>query len=134
MALSDLLERLDGLCDYTVTPDQTLIVVSSWNGRALSVPCRVLIDVAGFDAFAIDDETREALWPDASVSDASINLVLVHLEEAVATEAHAVGPLRLNSDGLRVPPSRLVSTERDPATDLRFYAPRSREEYPERRT
>jgi hypothetical protein len=53
-------------------------------------------------ATALGAECRDALWPDESTETAGFNLLLVHLDEVVATR-DTTGPLRIAADGVQWP-------------------------------
>jgi hypothetical protein len=47
----------------------------------------------------LGEEIREVLWPDATVEQAGFNILLVHLDEVMATRVVAA-PLRITAGGL----------------------------------
>ena len=53
-------------------------------------------------------DCRDELWPESSVEDAGFNLLLVHVDEVVATRDTST-PLRVNREGLVWPEARFVS-------------------------
>ena len=54
---------------------------------------------------AIGEECRDALWPDGTVESSGFNLLLVHLDEVIATR-DTTQPLRITADGLQWPGQR----------------------------
>ena len=53
----------------------------------------------------IGEGCRDALWPDQTVEAAGFNLLLVHLDEVIATR-DPTEPLRITADGLPWPGGR----------------------------
>ena len=53
---------------------------------------------------ALGQDAREALWPDATIDDAGFNLLLVHVEEVLATR-HVDVRLLINATGVVWPPA-----------------------------
>lgn len=54
---------------------------------------------------AIGEDCRDDLWPDSSIEAAGFNLLLVHLEEVLATRDTSE-PLRITGQGLEWPETR----------------------------
>ena len=54
----------------------------------------------------LGQECRDALWPGSSTEAAGLNLLLVHVDEVVATR-DTTEPLRITADGLEWPESVL---------------------------
>ncbi len=51
---------------------------------------------------ALGEDCRDALWPSSSIEAAALNLLLVHLDEVVATRDTSE-PLRITDQGLEWP-------------------------------
>jgi hypothetical protein len=53
---------------------------------------------------ALGEDARDALWPDATIDDAGFNLLLVHLDEVLATR-RVDGSVLINATGVVWPPT-----------------------------
>lgn len=68
-------------------------------------PVRLLVSEAALAEAVrrIGEDCRDALWPTSTVDEAGFDLLLVHLDEVLATRV-VDGPLRITADGLVWPP------------------------------
>jgi hypothetical protein len=98
--LDELLHRLlMSYPDATRSPSGVAFTPPDHDG-----PVRLLVSEAGLARAvrAIGEDCRDALWPTSSVDEAGFNLLLVHLDEVLATRV-VDGPLRISADGLQWP-------------------------------
>jgi hypothetical protein len=75
-----------------------------WQARGLSHPLVLFVRERDLAAAVttIGEDCRDALWPGGSVEAAGFNLLLVHLDEVVATRDTSE-PLRITDQGLEWP-------------------------------
>jgi hypothetical protein len=103
--LTQLVRRLR-LADPTVSIDigtnGTATVV--WQERDVDHPLVLLVRERDLAAAvtAIGEDCRDELWPNSSIEAAGFNLLLVHLDEVVATRDTSE-PLRITDQGLEWP-------------------------------
>ena len=82
--------------------DGTVEIV--WREADIGHALRLLVREADLAA-AVEDagaESRDALWPGSSVEDAGFSMLLVHLDEVLATR-DTTSPLRITVEGLEWP-------------------------------
>lgn len=102
--MNDLIRRLQKLdADAALTPagdgvtwhhDDTMVVTLITSENELAQAIR-----------HTGRDVRDDLWPGITIEDAGFNLLMVHLDEVVATR-DVTEPLRLTRDGLIWPESR----------------------------
>lgn len=70
--------------DPDVTYDGTTFTLHRWNAEAQDPPLRLHATAEQLGRYCrIDEDTRDALWPDSPVEIAGLNLLGVHLDETL---------------------------------------------------
>jgi len=120
--LSGLVRRLrsgDPTASAEVTDDGSARIV--WRQEGLPHSLTLLTTEQDLCAAvtAIGQDCRDALWPGNSVEEAGLNLLLVHLDEVIATRDTSQ-PLLIDSTGLVWPEARPARTLDIGGTDLEW--------------
>jgi hypothetical protein len=128
--LMDLIRRLryhDPDVDAQIGDDGTARIV--WRHDDVGHPLTLLTTEQDLAAAvtAIGNGCRDELWPESSVEEAGLNLLLVHVDEVVATRKTSA-PLRVNRAGLVWPEPRPVGDLPSGLTDLEWVAEPTAEE------
>jgi hypothetical protein len=103
--LTELVRRMrldDAPVSIDISKDGAVTVV--WQKRDLDHPLVLFVrerDLA-VAVTALGEDCRDALWPSSSIEAAGFNLLLVHLDEVVATRDTSE-PLRISDQGLEWP-------------------------------
>ena len=109
--LMDLIRRLryyDSDVEARIGDDGTARIV--WRHEDVGHPLTLLTTEQDAVAAvtAIGEGCRDALWSESGIEEAGLNLLLVHMEEVVATR-NTSAPLRVNREGLVWPePTRVT--------------------------
>ena len=122
--LMDLIGRLryrDADVEARIGDDGTARIV--WRHEDVGQPLTLLTTEQDLAAAvtAIGKGCRDALWPESSIEEAGLNLLLVHVDEVVATRETSA-PLRVNREGLVWPEPRPVGDLPSGLTDLEWVA------------
>lgn len=93
-----------GKSTVTIDVDRDGAATVCWQEPDVDHPLVLSVREQGLAATvtAIGEGCRDALWPDSSVEAAGFNLLLVHLDEVVATRDTSE-PLRITDQGLEWP-------------------------------
>ncbi|MEJ5945774.1 hypothetical protein WDZ17_10775 [Pseudokineococcus basanitobsidens] len=79
---AELARRLRTFEDPDVVYVDGAFVLHRYRDEALDPPLHLHVRPAQLAAYVrVDEDTRDALWPDASLEDAGLNLFLVHVDE-----------------------------------------------------
>jgi hypothetical protein len=103
--LTELVRRMrldDAPVSIDISKDGAATVV--WQKRDLDHPLVLFVRERDLAAAvtALGEDCRDALWPSSSIEAAGFNLLLVHLDEVVATRDTSE-PLRIIDQGLEWP-------------------------------
>ncbi|MCI2238351.1 hypothetical protein MO973_18070 [Paenibacillus sp. TRM 82003] len=82
--LAELERRLRQDVDPDVTYDEAVFTLHRWDAEPQDPPLRLHATAEQLGRYCrVDEGTRDALWPDAPVEVAGLNLLQVHLDEAL---------------------------------------------------
>lgn len=113
--LSELVRRLrlsDSTATVDLSDDGTARIVWQHEG-AKSVTLLTTEEDISHAVTAMGEDCRDALWPGSTLEEAGLNLLLVHLDEVIATRDTSQ-PLLIDSTGLVWPE---IGPMRDPDMD-----------------
>jgi hypothetical protein len=83
--LTELERRLRHDVDPDVSYDGAVFTLHRWNAEPQDPPLRLHATAEQLGRYCrVDEGTRDALWPDAPVEVAGLNLLQVHLDEALS--------------------------------------------------
>jgi hypothetical protein len=107
LALIRRLRYNDSDVEAQISDDGNASIV--WRHEDVAYPLTLLTTEQDLAAAvtALGKDCRDELWPESSLEEAGLNLLLVHIDEVVATR-DTTEPLRVNSEGLVWPVARSV--------------------------
>jgi hypothetical protein len=83
--VAELERRLRHDVDPDVSYDGAVFTLHRWNCEPQDPPLRLHASAAQLGRYCrVDEATRDALWPDAPVDVAGLNLLQVHLDETLS--------------------------------------------------
>ena len=100
--VEELVRRLRmGFSDVAVDIRPSGAATARFRASGLDHPLALYVHERDLGAAVSDigEDCRDALWPESTVEAAGFNLLLVHLDEVIATR-NTSEPLRITSDGL----------------------------------